>query len=377
MSLSEIESDISGETIEKCKKVLDCEIESFITPPLNSAERAKVHEYCKNLGLLTKTLKIHGLIEKKIQIFKFDPNSEAVQSFEITHEMVDFFSRYSLVPLPTNNPQNVLYYVDEMKDYYSCHLWDIFLEEVKATGFSKMRDECNKIKSGIIGEINKNVDYIEFCNSEIPMPKSIINKSSIYNHTHSGKYFVSIDIKSANFTNLKKYCPSIPRQWKAFVGRFSGSKFLAESKHLREIIFGELKNKKLFSTIWLMMHDVDNLLATVQELYQQLKKVMCTMDEIIYEVDKDFDITPIQNLVLTIDPSREIYRIEKFKLVQLSPHQYFVKELSDGQIQFKSIPKYLIMQCIKYYNKKSLTEYDKKFSFEDFEATFSDLLIFD
>lgn len=364
--------------VNACNDILNGSIESYKTRPLDSTERANVHEYCKNIALISTTVKIHGLTEKFIIIEKPNQSNQPIQSNQnkITHEAIDWFSRYSMIPIPTTNPDHINYYLTELKNYYDCKQWDPFVTELNNSGLSALKSEANKIKFGIIQLIKNNEEYINFCKADTTQSKSkTITKKSVYNHTNAGKYFLSIDIKSANFTNLKKYCPSIQGKWEDLVKIFSDSIFLAKSKHLREIIFGELGNKKLFSTINIMITDADDLLK-LSDFYNQLDMVTQSTDEIIYEISEDFDISQVKNILNQIDPTEQIYRIEKFKLVQLEPYQYFVKELSDGQIQFKSIPKYFIMQCVKHYINSDLTDLDKKFMYEDFEAMFSDLLTF-
>lgn len=299
-----------------------------------------------------------------------------IQECKLTNEMINFFSKYSIIPIPIFSPKYVNYYLEELKKYYDCEQWDTFLQEIKERGFNNLKNEVKNTKIGIINLIKSNEEYINFTNTKIESNGKTITKKSIYNNTNANKYFLSIDVKSANFTNLKKHCPSIEPNWKSLVGLFTNSKFLADSKYLREVIFGELSNKKLINTIQLIILEVDNILKS-KNFYNQLTKIMESSDEIIYQIENDFDINNIKSALSVIDPMEQIYRIEKFKLIQLSPYQYFVKELSDGKIQFKSIPKCFIMQCIKHYTNSELNELDKKFTYEDFEATFSDLLVFE
>lgn len=361
-----------------CNNILNSEdLDSYTTPPLISTERSAVHEHCKKVGLISKTLHIHGIPEKKIEITKREKNKEQQKEFLVTREMVDFFSRFSGVPIPTTNPDYVQYYLTELKNYYNCQLWNGFIEDVKKYGFGKMKLDSLYVRAKIIEYIKENKEFVEFCKIDYDLPKDFRTKNSVYKQNNANKYFLSIDIKSANYTNLQKNCPSINKSWKELVMTYTNSEFLAESKYLREIVFGELGNKKLLATILLLIKSFDDMVQLNENLKSNLKKVVISTDEIIYEISNTFDVTQLTYILDSLDKERKIYRVEKFKLIQLKPYSYFVKEIDGGKVQFKSINKMWIMQCVKHYQGKELTLYDKKFTYEDFESTFDDLLMFD
>lgn len=365
-------------------KISSDELGSFTTQPLNSKQRAEVHELCKNAGLITKSLSIFNCPEKRIEIKKSNPSE--IVDFEITKEMIEFFAKFAQVPIPTTNPLSVTYYLEELKKYYNCHLWSIFIKEVQKNGLGKLRYDCGHVRTEIIKYIKENPEYVAFC--ELPTsdlnqraPIEIRTKNSIYQQNHTNKHFISVDIKSANYTFLKSVCPSITKSWKELVGTFVDSEFIAESKYIREIVFGELGNKKLLSNILLLIKRVFDLVESDDVLRSALVKTVCTTDEIIYEVSDNYDIAYFNSKIHEIDPDQSVYRVEKFKLVQLTPYPYFVKEIDMptgiNKIQFKSINKNHIMQCIKHYEGRPVNTADKKFMCEEFEATFDDVLVFD
>ena len=83
----------------------------------------------------------------------------------------------------------------------------------------------------------------------------------------------------------------------------------------------------------------------------------------LYKVSENFDIVSLEKSVESFLPSH--FRVEKYKLSQIGRLSYFVREFAFGKKDFKNIPKKFIMQCIKHYEHKPITEIDRKFSDED------------
>lgn len=349
----------------------------YTTIPLNSTQRAQVHEYGKNKKLDTMTICVPGLQTKKVIIYK---NNNVVddyleQKINITKEMITFFSDFSLIPIPVPNPEYLQYYLDNLKDFYNCNMWEIFLNDVKKIGFKNLIHESLQVKIKIINYIKENNEYIKFKNTLMIIPNEIITKKNIYQHNYTGKHFVSIDIKSANFTLLKTYCPSIGNSWEEIVKMFSSCDFLSKSKYLRQIIFGELGDKRLMKNMIIFVKYVNDLIKS-HDINSSMEKVVCSNDEIIYEVPENFKLDSLQQLVDKIDPERKIYRVEKFKLLQFDPYPYYLKVLTTGKNQLKGIEKIFLMQCIKHYKNEQITELDRKFIHANCSANFDESLTF-
>jgi hypothetical protein len=197
---------------------------------------------------------------------------------------------------------------------------------------------------------------------------------------------LSIDIKLANWTCLKANTNSaFTGSWTYFVSNFTPSKFIQESKYFREYVFGELGSKKIDKFMTEIIYELEQLINSDSIISQQINKVGCTRDEIIYRIiDPDnFDFDKLSKSIESIDPDLSIYRVETFHLVQLKPYDYFVKEIvktSDPKsypVQFKQIPKHFVIQAIKHYTKKPIELLDKKFMFENFICSFDSGLEFD
>lgn len=367
------------------------ELKSYTTEPLNNAERSVIHETVKNAGLVSKSVTIAGMREKQVEIFcpiqLAEQNLQTNNSFCITKEMVEFFISFSGIPIPSTNPKYIEYYLNLFAKYYDTNLWQIFVDDVKLYGLGHMRSELNNVKTKIIESIRTNSEYVEYCSKKPINIVDLATNNDIYNQTNLSKWFVSIDIKAANWTYLNWVCPNFcnnnqNKVWEIFVKNYTNSNFLAKSKPLREITFGQLGNKKILKEILMLINEINVIVANY--FSESMKKVVCTTDEIIYEIDENYNIADFINKVKDIDPTERIFRIEKFRLVQLKPYKYFVKEIICNnsnittKVQFKMITKRHLAQCIKKYENKlnTLCDLDRKFTFEDEDVTLDDTLRF-
>lgn len=134
-----------------------------------------------------------------------------------------------------------------------------------------------------------------------------------------------------------------------------------------------------------IIYELEQLIKSNTNLSNQINKISCTSDEIIYEIiDVDnFNFDDLVENIKQIDPDFSIYRVESFYLRQLKPYDYFIKEISksndpkSNKVQIKQIPKHFVLQAIKHYCKKPIDPLDKKFMFENFICSFDNYLQFD
>jgi hypothetical protein len=388
-----------------CDKIILGEIEFWISEPIDSSNRYLIH---KQLDLIpelrSETIIIEGICgKKKIKISKkflsnendllnendlSNKNDKKIKIFRLDSEQVKFFNKFSKLPIPTNSPENLQYYLDVLKDFYNTNQYDNFISDQNQLGYSKIKNEVGYVKNKIIEHIKFNNEYKNFLSlTKSPSyPDNYIGKSSIYNSSNTNKYYLSIDIKSANWTCLKRNTNSdFTGTWIDFVSKFTPSKFIQESKYFREYVFGELGSKKIDKFMGEILYELEQIIKSNVNVSSWVNKIGCTRDEIIYQIiDPDnFDFNRLIEIVKTIDVDFSTYRVETFYLKQLKPYEYFVKEISKSndpkshKIQLKQIPKHFIIQVIKHYTKKPIESMDKKFMFENFICSFDSELKFE
>ena len=366
-------------------------IKNGATLPFSSADRSKIHEAAKNMKLLTKTVSCVGITNKIIHISFNDPinssinksNNESIneqnEEFILNIDIVEMFIKYSRVPLPTNNPKYVSYYLKLFEKYCKVKYWEIFINDVKTHNFLNVKNEINKVKRNIIDYIRNNEEYKMF-NSNLPnLRSSILQNTKIYSANNINKTLLSIDVISANYTFLVQKCPSFDDKWDDFIRKFTTYESLIQSKYLREVIFGELENKTIMKGAINLIYEVNEMVQN-NDCFNDFKKITCSTDELIYEIPENYDLTEFENKMKTIDADKKIYRIEKFKLFQFRPYNFFVKEIinEDGTItpNLKGVPKAYSAQCIKRYQNECITELDLKTMIDGIDATYDECLQF-
>ena len=145
--------------------------------------------------------------KKKIKISKKNLlNSENLSNGVLDSEKVEFFNKFSKLPIPTNSPENLPYYLETLTGFYNTTQFENFISDINQLGYLKIKHSLNETKDKIISNIKSNEEYKKFLTTtKTPLyPDNYVGKSSIYNSKHTNKHFLSIDIKSANWICLKR-----------------------------------------------------------------------------------------------------------------------------------------------------------------------------
>ncbi len=212
-----------------------------------------------------------------------------------------------------------------------------------------------KVKK-IIGNHIKSKEYYQEVDIDDVVSKIKIIKESTegkYNHVRSycigpneGKRFLSIDIRTANFTVLKKISGGeiLETAWSDYFRKLvpndirtnrkrniennvAGIPFdipscIYESKFLRQFILGDLKKLRF---LWELM----NLQLLSKFVDLGIKNNVCVnSDEIIIEVS---DYCEADNIVKLLSPDPNVFRVKKFTLIKIGDKKnYMLKLYSDG-----------------------------------------------
>ena len=348
----------------------------------NSKERKIVYEYLNEKGLYHTSIEMFGSDNKQIKISKSEFE-------EITNKDIEIFSKYSGLPIPFYNIDFIEYHLEQLELFYDAsRKWEMFL-----SGRKNITIQINNI----IDDVKK---YVESDIKEIKKykcKKVERIKSNIYTINNVDKTFLSIDIKSANYTVLKGLSENYD-DWETFISKFTDNDFLIQSKYLREIIFGKCDFTKKATSIQ------ENILDDVEKLvdYEYLEMVYKCGDEIIYEVKEPkriyFDLTKLQDKLryYKFHNVSDIFRVTVFNLCNFDTMKYYVKEKSynsdwynfdsdiyeyseyykdqdnllKSKVEFKCIPKKFIIQIIKKYLNISIDDYDLFFMDEGMLARY-------
>lgn len=349
----------------------DSDAESItIDKDLSKKERAEIHEICELLSLFSVSETVPGTTSKRMLISKEELN----KSTTIDSTVVQYIAKHTGLSFPVPLPEYLDYYIDVLDKYFnSKEKYARFtrdLNELFDNNPKLLMEHLNSVFERVKADILSNKELEAYKMTKYNDKQSMFQ--GVYNMHNSGKYFLSIDIRSANFTMMKEKVPTLFEEstWEEYISKFTKSEFVIKSKHLREMIFGDLhlsnRVKKIAAT------DLAGIIEQLKSRFNLDKKdiVLKCGDEIVYKVDLDEErLAAIRKYLNDLYPNK--YHIEYFKLVQLGRHPHFVKEHADS-IDFKCVPKVYIMQAIRFYDKEECTERDLEFIYEGKVAMFKE-----
>lgn len=166
------------------------------------------------------------------------------------------------------------------------------------------------------------------------------------------KKYISIDIRKANWTVLKKYDPEFAQElgnsYDHFLSMFDVPEIFKQSKQLRQYIFGNINPKRQGHVQRAIIQDVINR-------YEHLGlDIACIKnDEIIYAFDH---FSQINEILQTIDDNRfstklfTVKRVEDFRIHSYinDKGEFLYKEMvgCNGNLFFLYLKKYILEESI-------------------------------
>ena len=186
------------------------------------------------------------------------------------------------------------YYMDRY-DFFPKEEWKNCLQTIETSfdgNVDKWLENYSQIRDNIITTIENSTAFQEFNNvdmKKIVLPTFSVGDLNIYNNSNTGKIFISIDLKKANFQALRRYNPEIVMNCKTYeelMEKFGGDDYFKKSKYTRQVIFGKLNPKKTIHFEKYLIGSIfgtpDNLLFTF--LYNNTELVTVKSDEIVFEI---------------------------------------------------------------------------------------------
>jgi len=256
--------------------------------------------------------------------------------------------------------------------FKSKNKYNFLTETIKKLGSEKdFFDESDRIIKTIQEYIKKSEKYKELQQNELTEYSKFIKDTknkykfnkNLYTEQNIGKYFISIDLKEANFNTFKNMNILNFKDYKEFIETFTNYDYFKESKQIRQIVFGHLLPKK--QTI-IQEYEICKIIEKIQ--LNKNGVIILNKDEVVFEVNKDFDLETIMNLKLSNFP----LRIEKFKLIELRDKKdtlYFIKDYGNKK-ELKSVPKIYYIQAYKKMMNIKIEDNDLIFFYEGFPAKF-------
>lgn len=307
-----------------------------------------------------------------------------------------FISDYKL-PIPLINEKYFFYHLALYQEDYNS--LEHYVELLDMIG-EKYGGDCNKfledyynVRDKIITTIVESEAFQKFnimnMNVFTIKKKPNITSNNIYKQTNIGKFFISIDLKKANFQTLRNIDKNIvfgADTYEDFIGKFTDLDYIKESKYSRQIIWGKCNPKRHITA---EKYFITRIYKKVIEQFPYLsdKCVSLSNDEMIFNVEFLF-----YNDKLTCFRLRE--RIEKiakeigfevhveffhlrgynlvFKESRSVRKTFFMKDYfcTDGKFKLIGVPLQYHSICYKLYKGKELNEIDYHFDYEGMNARF-------
>ena len=295
-----------------------------------------------------------------------------------------FIKDYSLpIHIPTEEMIN--YYIDLYDPVFnSKEKWNMFTTEL---GKFKFEEEFlsaeHEIITKIIRGIEENPIYQEFISCEMdaymPIHKDIegvpfVKTVNLYTPSNNGKYFISIDMKKANYQALKMFSSSLvfnTNTYEEMVAKFTDSEYFKNSKHIRQVVFGQLNMGRITRQERYLNEKV--LKYILRTGYPKDKIITFTTDEIIIECTPQMFLGTKGCEFLAKDIYERIgieVKVEDFRLKYIGNDTY-IKEHDEGiPPTFKGGSVTYFPQAYKAYMGLPLEERDMYFRYEDQIAEF-------
>lgn len=301
------------------------------------------------------------------------------------HKTLNRFVRDFSLPIQLIRDPYFEYYVDLFdKIYNSKELYSLLKETVeKCGGEEQFYIESKKITENVINTVKETSQFQSFnsCDLKEFNVKLNIEKKEIYRSGNDGEKFLSIDLKKANFNVLKYFDPNIilnQNTYEEFISLFTDLEYIKKSKYIRQVIFGNLNpNRQQKIQLYIM----SQFLKIIENYFGLYSINNVSSDEIVIRLEKsENELNQFLRRSLE-EKAKELgieIHIRLFKLKQLKPYDFYVKEfLNSNEIEFKACPSVYMPQIYKKYFNLDLHEYDLHFYFEDRIAKFIEPLLFE
>lgn len=231
----------------------------------------------------------------------------------------------------------------------------------------------NSIRDRMITHIKENSVYQEFNTQSFNKPDLGLGKRNPYVEQNDGGTFVSIDMKKANFSAMSKYSRLIFDScdtWEEFVGKFTDSQHIKNSKYIRQVILGACNPKQQIKyESFLMAHLCKHIM---DKLGNNINVYSLSEDEIIISIKNpniedslpaSVSLKQIKDVVNCCPLGLgDIVRIELFDLHKIGNIGWMKTKCDDPLgVEFKCIDSEIIHQVIKHYLGIKVNENDLVF----------------
>ena len=300
-----------------------------------------------------------------------------------------------------NLPINI--FDDNLFEYY-IQLYDFFPYPRYKETIEKIENEydgcvekwleyCASVRDNAINGVMETEEYKKFNSMDLSQYNftPICGERSCYTEETNGKRFLSIDLRKANFQALKYAGVVSDVTYEQFIHRFGGDDYIANSKYLRQVIFGKMNPSRQIKIEKYLMSKVYETIKDVTAKYD-LTIFSMNSDELIFAIPEEFYnncqedenirelINDIYNLVgknIGVEIKVEYIEVRRLPIVSANGTKidaYERTNLFTNQKTLKKASTTFFPQIYKLWNEMLIEDYDMVFYFENQLATFNQKL---
>ena len=304
----------------------------------------------------------------------------------ITNKLRKRFCKDYNLPINIFDEPYFMYYINLYDKTFDCvSKYNQFVTLVdKLGGESAFFSYAENVVQKTVNMIKDTKSYKDFNESSMSKYSCDLQfpGGDIYNESNIGKFLISIDLSKANFQALKYVHPAIVNNVDRYESLFTDyDPYFANSKQIRQVIFGNLNPKRQQAVQKHMMGILFNRLISYGWVGAYKPKVLTlTSDELIFDVshifqgDGNTSYSSMCHEFSKMDHDlflAELYnfpfdcRIEKFKLIKGYQTTIYMKDFltnrgqSTGEKKLKACPINDYAQAYKgFIVGKECEEYD-------------------
>lgn len=278
------------------------------------------------------------------------------------------------------------YFTDRINLYNNIYKtkdkWELFVRELaRYNNEQEYFEEYNKVKDQAILFIKESEGFQRFNNEDMNkyrITNTGLPSKDIFKPSNDGKVFISVDMKKANFSALKKYDTTIfgnSDTWERFISRFTDNEHIVRSKYIRQVILGNCNPRRQVTYTKYLMDKILSCLS--KELVDRV--AFFSNDEIVFDMSNLTPCTTQVNVCLDIKETlQELddmeYHCTIFSLRKIHGTNGYIKKFfmsrEPNPIELKCLNNYELPFVIRNLQEEEVTESDKVFYHEGLLAKF-------
>ena len=307
-----------------------------------------------------------------------------------------FISDYNL-PIPLIKEKYFFYHLNLYEeDYGSLSKYETLLciiDTLYDGDCNKFLDDYYSIRDNIIKTVSESEAFKKFNTMDMSVynikDKPNVSKNDIYKQNNIGKFFLSVDLKKANFQTLKNIDKDIvlgADTYEDFIGKFTDLDYIKTSKYSRQVIFGKMNPQRHITA---EKYFIVQIYKKIKDVFYDFECVSMSNDEIVFDMTSHFYyLNDKLNCFATKGKIEEIAKslgfdvhVEFFHLMGYNllfeesrsvRSTFYVKDYfcTDGKFKLIAAPLPYHSIMYKLYKGLPLEEFDYHFNYEGMDAKF-------